>query len=121
MVQIDGLALKRMISNAAAAIDNDKQTINELNVFPVPDGDTGTNMSLTIMAATGELSKLNSSDIGVVAEVIARAMVRGARQLGRNFAFLPGLFKASEGPQEIDGAILPRLSQAVSNRLTRRS
>jgi dihydroxyacetone kinase-like predicted kinase len=53
MVQIDGLALKRMISNAAAAIDNDKQTINELNVFPVPDGDTGTNMSLTIMAATG--------------------------------------------------------------------
>ena len=48
---INGPLLKNMVINAAAAINNHKQEINELNVFPVPDGDTGTNMSLTVSAA----------------------------------------------------------------------
>ena len=56
MIQtIDGASFQRMIIHAAAAINVQKEKVNELNVFPVPDGDTGTNMSLTIGAAATEL------------------------------------------------------------------
>ena len=52
---IDGAAFRRMVISAAASIENNKQAINELNVFPVPDGDTGTNMSMTLNAAVADL------------------------------------------------------------------
>ena len=52
---IDGAAFSRMMLSAAAEIDLNKQKVNELNVFPVPDGDTGTNMSMTLSAASTEL------------------------------------------------------------------
>ena len=52
---MDGGAFKRMVLSAAAMIENKKQSINELNVFPVPDGDTGTNMSLTLHMAANDL------------------------------------------------------------------
>ena len=54
---IDGASLAQMVIHAAASINSQKQQINELNVFPVPDGDTGTNMSLTIGTAAAELKK----------------------------------------------------------------
>ena len=54
---IDGAAFSRMMRSAAAEIELNKQKINELNVFPVPDGDTGTNMSMTLNAAAAELCK----------------------------------------------------------------
>ena len=54
---INGSDLRRMIISAAAAIEINKQALNELNVFPVPDGDTGTNMSMTINAAAADLRK----------------------------------------------------------------
>ena len=54
---IDGAAFSRMMLSAAAEIDLNKQKVNELNVFPVPDGDTGTNMSMTLSAASTELRK----------------------------------------------------------------
>ena len=54
---IDGATLRKMILSAAASVENHKQQINELNVFPVPDGDTGTNMSMTLNAAADELRK----------------------------------------------------------------
>ena len=54
---IDAAAFQQMVIHAAAAISAQKQHINDLNVFPVPDGDTGTNMSLTISAAAAELKK----------------------------------------------------------------
>ena len=58
MIQtIDGLQFKQMVLHGAAAITLQKQQINDLNVFPVPDGDTGTNMSLTIGTAAAELRK----------------------------------------------------------------
>ena len=58
MIQtIDAAAFQRMVIHAAAAISAQKQSINDLNVFPVPDGDTGTNMSLTIGAAAQEMKK----------------------------------------------------------------
>ena len=59
---INGTELRRMIINAAASIEINKQALNDLNVFPVPDGDTGTNMSMTINAAAADLRKLEDPD-----------------------------------------------------------
>ena len=76
---------------ANAALEENKQTINELNVFPVPDGDTGTNMSLTMNAAAIELSKKNHSEVGAVADCVASALLRGAR--GNSGVILSLLFR----------------------------
>ncbi len=91
MNTIDGALLKQMMLNAAAAVENNKQMINELNVFPVPDGDTGTNMSLTITAAANELSRSDPASAGQVADIVAKAMVRGAR--GNSGVILSLLFR----------------------------
>jgi len=77
--QITGELYKNMVINAAAAIENNKQEVNDLNVFPVPDGDTGTNMSLTIGAAENALATMDPGTMGHVAEVVASALLRGAR------------------------------------------
>ena len=61
---IDGEAFKNMLVMAAGAVEEKKQEINELNVFPVPDGDTGTNMSLTLNAAATELMKFEKPTLG---------------------------------------------------------
>ena len=76
---ITGAQLTEMLLCAYEALERNKQAINELNVFPVPDGDTGTNMTLTVSAAATELRKLDSADISVVADKAASAMLRGAR------------------------------------------
>ena len=81
----------KMFTNAAAAIDNHKQEINELNVFPVPDGDTGTNMSLTIGAAEKALAAESSGTLGYMADVTASALLRGAR--GNSGVILSLLFR----------------------------
>ena len=73
---INGADLRRMIISAAAAIENHKQALNELNVFPVPDGDTGTNMSMTITAAATDLRKADDPDLGTAAKIAASAMLR---------------------------------------------
>ena len=80
MVQfIDGGTLARMIIHASASLNTEKQRINELNVFPVPDGDTGTNMGLTIGTAAAELQQKKPTTVGQAASVNASAMLRGAR------------------------------------------
>ena len=76
---INGADLRRMIISAAAAIEINKQALNDLNVFPVPDGDTGTNMSMTINAAAGDLRKTEDPTLDKAAKVAASAMLRGAR------------------------------------------
>ena len=76
---IDGALLARMLIHASASINAQKQQINELNVFPVPDGDTGTNMGLTISTAATELRKKSHTSVGEVASVNASALLRGAR------------------------------------------
>ena len=88
---IDGASFQRMVVHAAASINSRKQEINELNVFPVPDGDTGTNMSLTITAAANELSRSDPASAGQVADIVAKAMVRGAR--GNSGVILSLLFR----------------------------
>jgi uncharacterized protein len=77
---ISGAELKTMFISAAANVDKHKQAINDLNVFPVPDGDTGTNMALTLGNASKELSKAGDDvTAGKVSEIAAAALLRGAR------------------------------------------
>ena len=80
MVQsVDGKTLAGMLIHASACLNAEKQKINELNVFPVPDGDTGTNMSLTISTAAAELRQKKPPTVEKAAAVCASAMLRGAR------------------------------------------
>ncbi|MBR5533710.1 MAG: DAK2 domain-containing protein [Ruminiclostridium sp.] len=106
MVQfIDGAMLARMIIHASASLNAEKQMINELNVFPVPDGDTGTNMGLTLSAAAAELQKKNPTTVGQAASVNASAMLRGAR--GNSGVILSLIFrgfsKALKDKETMDG------------------
>ena len=102
---IDGASFAQAIIHAAAAINQQKQQINELNVFPVPDGDTGTNMSLTISTAAAELRKKQPKTAGEAAAVTASALLRGAR--GNSGVILSLLFrgfaKAVKDKDTIDG------------------
>ena len=102
---IDGAVLSRMIIHGAASINAQKQSINELNVFPVPDGDTGTNMSMTIGTAAAELRKKRPCAAGEAASVNASALLRGAR--GNSGVILSLLFrgfaKAIKDKETIDG------------------
>ncbi len=88
---ITGAQFAEMLICAYEALETNKQAINELNVFPVPDGDTGTNMTLTVSAAAAELRQLTDSDIAVVADKAASAMLRGAR--GNSGVILSLLFR----------------------------
>ena len=114
MIQtIDGIQFKRMVLHGSAAIALQKQQINELNVFPVPDGDTGTNMSLTIGTAAAELKKSDPKDLGQAAAATAGALLRGAR--GNSGVILSllfrGLSKTLKGHDEADGALLAAAMQ----------
>ena len=104
---INGADLRRMIISAAAAIENHKQALNELNVFPVPDGDTGTNMSMTITAAATDLRKADDPDLGTAAKIAASAMLRGAR--GNSGVILSLLFRGIsrklKGCTDCDGVL----------------
>ena len=102
---IDAAAFQRMVIHAAAAITAQKQHINDLNVFPVPDGDTGTNMSLTISAAATEMKKNSYPTVGQAAQATASALLRGAR--GNSGVILSLLFrgfaKGIKDRETIDG------------------
>ena len=104
--KITGDLFRRMVLNASAYIKKNAQKINDLNVFPVPDGDTGSNMSMTIGSAVSDLKKAAESDeIGDVAALTASAMLRGAR--GNSGVILSLLFrgisKELKGVRECDG------------------
>ncbi len=77
--RITAQLFRDMVVHAAASVDARRQAINELNVFPVPDGDTGTNMSMTLNAAAQELDRKDPKSLGEAAERTASAMLRGAR------------------------------------------
>ena len=114
MIQtIDGIQFKHMVLHGAAAITLQKQKINDLNVFPVPDGDTGTNMSLTIGTAATELRKGDTHDLGQAASTTASALLRGAR--GNSGVILSllfrGLSKALKGHETADAALLAAAMQ----------
>ena len=103
---ITGALFKRMVLHGAAAITAQKQAINDLNVFPVPDGDTGTNMSMTIGTAVTELRKSEPATVEKAASVTASALLRGAR--GNSGVILSllfrGLSKGLKGMESADAA-----------------
>ena len=111
--RISGGAFKQMVAFGAACIAQQKQTINDLNVFPVPDGDTGTNMSLTIQTAVNELRKCQPATVDEAAKVTASGLLRGAR--GNSGVILSLLFrgmsKVLKGTAEADGAQLAAAMQ----------
>ena len=88
---IDATMLKKMFLAGAASIEAKKEIINELNVFPVPDGDTGTNMTLTIMSAVKEVNALSNPTIEELAKAISSGSLRGAR--GNSGVILSQLFR----------------------------
>ena len=102
---IDGADFRRMIISAAAAIEINKQHINELNVFPVPDGDTGTNMSMTLNNAVADLKQAEDPSLTRAADITASALLRGAR--GNSGVILSLLFrgiaKSLKGAEEATG------------------
>ena len=111
--RISGGAFKQMVAFGAACIAQQKQTINDLNVFPVPDGDTGTNMCLTIQTAVNELRKCQPTTVDEAAKVTASGLLRGAR--GNSGVILSLLFrgmsKVLKGTAEADGAQLAAAMQ----------
>lgn len=115
--KISGGAFKQMVAFGAACITREKQAINDLNVFPVPDGDTGTNMSLTIQTAAAELKKCEPATVGEAAKITASALLRGAR--GNSGVILSllfrGLSKSVKGLEEMDGV---QLAAAMSEGVT---
>ena len=111
--RISGGAFKQMVAFGAACIAQQKQTINDLNVFPVPDGDTGTNMCLTIQTAVNELRKCQPATVDEAARVTASGLLRGAR--GNSGVILSLLFrgmsKKLKGVAEADGVQLAAAMQ----------
>lgn len=79
MKSINGAMFAKMVINASRLLSNNRELIDSLNVFPVPDGDTGTNMSLTIKSAVKELKNCNSNSLTEIAESVSRGALRGAR------------------------------------------
>lgn len=91
ILNIDGALFKKMIVSGSNALSMNKDAIDALNVFPVPDGDTGTNMSLTLLAAVKEAESAPNSSISGVAKAIASGSLRGAR--GNSGVILSQLFR----------------------------
>ena len=104
---INGADFRRLVISAAASIEIHKQQLNELNVFPVPDGDTGTNMSMTINSAAADLRKTEDPDLEKASKTAASAMLRGAR--GNSGVILSllvrGMSKTLKGHTECDGTL----------------
>ena len=104
---INGSDFSQLMISAAASIEINKQKLNELNVFPVPDGDTGTNMSMTINAAAADLRKAADPSLEQASAIAASAMLRGAR--GNSGVILSllvrGMSRKLKGNTECDGVL----------------
>mgnify|MGYP000888621393 FL=1 len=105
---IQGKVLCDAIISASNCLAREKQSVDELNIFPVPDGDTGTNMSMTIAAASRELARLKDPTVSEAADAASSALLRGAR--GNSGVILSLLFrgfsKGLKGKETADGADL---------------
>ena len=101
---LNGALLKKMLLSGANELNKNKQLVDSLNVFPVPDGDTGTNMSLTVLSAGREVEQSQALDIAAIAKMASNGALRGAR--GNSGVILSQLFrgfaKGLEGLEEAD-------------------
>ena len=114
---IQGLHLKNMIISGANNLENNKNLVNSLNVFPVPDGDTGTNMSLTMNSAVREINKSKDLGVNLIADLAANGSLMGAR--GNSGVILSQIFrgfaKALKNVEEIDTSALADALMEGSN------
>lgn len=108
---IDGLLFQRMVIEGALAIAEKKEQANELNVFPVPDGDTGTNMSLTMGSAMAEMHRLHEPTLAKAADTTASALLRGAR--GNSGVFVPAVPRQGEKAAGRHSRRRPRFALAL--------
>ncbi len=88
---INGQMLRSMVMSGAANLSNQRKLVDDLNVFPVPDGDTGTNMNMTFSSAADALKKSDASTVTAIADIVANATIRGAR--GNSGVILSQLFR----------------------------
>ena len=110
---LKGADFKKMFFAAAQIIDREKEQVNALNVFPVPDGDTGTNMALTLAAALRELDKVDSVSVSKVCAAVARGSLMGAR--GNSGVILSQYFRGfSEGLSNVTEATGEDLARALT-------
>lgn len=118
---INGQILKQAVISGANNISNQKNSINDLNIFPVPDGDTGTNMSMTVNAAVAALEDFDGTCAGDAAGITASAMLRGARGNSGVITSLifRGFAQGLKDIEEVDGKILPQHLESVLTPLTR--
>ena len=111
--KIDAGTLSKMFLAGARRLESEKDIINELNVFPVPDGDTGTNMSLTIMSAVNEVENITDMTMGTLSKAISSGSLRGAR--GNSGVILSQLFrgftKVIKETEELDMEIFTQALQ----------
>ena len=112
---IDAKMLAKMFLAGAQNLENKKEWINELNVFPVPDGDTGTNMTMTIMSAAKEVANLEAMadlEMASLCKAISSGSLRGAR--GNSGVILSQLFRGfTKGIAEVDSITVPVLAKAA--------
>ena len=105
---INGTTLRDALISGSHNISRQQQLVNDLNIFPVPDGDTGTNMSMTMSAACRQLAQETSNNAGQVAKTAASALLRGAR--GNSGVILSLLFRGFaqglEGMEKVTGSDL---------------
>ena len=115
--RIDGMLLKEMFVSGAALLTNNRDNVDALNVFPVPDGDTGTNMSQTITSAIKEINAKPYTSVADVAGAAARGALKGAR--GNSGVILSqilrGFARAMDGHEDIDGPLLAAALRSGAN------
>ena len=111
MEKLDGQVLKQMILQAANHLSNHKEKVDALNVFPVPDGDTGTNMHLTFSSGANEIKNESSTDISEITQKFAKGLLMGAR--GNSGVILSQLFRGFSKAAESKSALnAEQLAQA---------
>ena len=114
MKSIDAAAFRRMLVCAANTLEAERHTVDDMNVFPVPDGDTGTNMSHTLTNALKEVLATQSDEVGEIADALSRGALRGAR--GNSGVILSqllrGMAKSLKGAKEMD---VIELAQAINS------
>jgi len=116
-VSIDASLFKKMFLAGAMRIESKKEIINELNVFPVPDGDTGTNMTLTIQSAVSEVNAVTEDTIAVLSKAMSSGSLRGAR--GNSGVILSQIFRGfSKVVRNYDEIDVPVLKEAVAKSAT---
>lgn len=117
IITIDAGTLREMVNAGAVLLEKNRDAVNSLNVFPVPDGDTGTNMSMTMLSAIKEINTKESATIAEAAEALAKGALRGAR--GNSGVILSQLFrgfaKALENAKEADPVLFANALKASAD------